>query len=182
MDDRPDSRTEHALGKHRGHRFDDDVHRDWNSRRGDSRCDHASHTATARESNHRGSADQTSFWFNLVNSNETGVTNLNQVLGSDARLLMRDWTLGVLLDDLVPGVDPKYQQPSWNYRVAVGGYPLSAPSLPTAGAATPFTLNAGGTVFARFGVDANQEAYVSAAGSAGAALPKNVLLALVRTK
>jgi hypothetical protein len=53
----------------------------------------------------------------------------------------------------------------------------------TTGSATRFNLSAGGTLFARFGVNANQEAYVRAAGTTqSTALPKNVLLALVRTK
>lgn len=130
----------------------------------------------------RSGATESSFWNQLVNSNLTGLNNLYQVVGADARLVMRDWTLGILLDDLVPGVNPKYQQQSWNFRIALGGYPLSAPSLPITGAATQFTMSAGGTVFARFGVAANQEAYVSAAGLGTNALPKNVLMALVRTK
>jgi hypothetical protein len=133
----------------------------------------------------RFSADEASFWFKLVNSNVTGLNNLYEVVGTDARLLMRDWTLTIFLDDLVPGMNAKYQQPSWNLRVVmatVGGYAPSTVPLPITGAATTFTVRAGGTVFARFGVNANQEAYVSAAGTAGTALPKNVLLALVRTK
>jgi hypothetical protein len=133
----------------------------------------------------RFSADEASFWFNLVNSNVTGLNNLYEVVGTDARLMMRDWTLAIFLDDLVPGMNAKYQQPSWNLRVAmatVGGYAPSTVPLPITAAATPFAVRAGGTVFARFGVNANQEAYVSAAGTAGTALPKNVLLALVRTK
>ena len=118
----------------------------------------------------RFSADEPGFWFKLVNSNVTGLENLYGVVGSDARLLMRDWTLAILLDDLVPGIDPRYQQPSWNLRKVTAGYPLSTVSLPTIVSATSLILSAGGTVFARFGVAANQEAYVSAAGSAGSAL------------
>jgi hypothetical protein len=100
--------------------------------------------------------------------------------------MMRDWTLSIFLDDLVPGMNAKYQQLSWNLRVAmnaaVGVYAPAAPALPANGATTSVTLRAGGTVFARFGASANQEVYVKAAGSGGSALPKNVLLALVRTK
>ena len=133
----------------------------------------------------RFAADEPGFWFKLVNSNVTGLNNLYAVVGPDARLVMRDWTLAILLDDLVPGVNAKYQQLSWNLRVAmgpVGGYLLSTVKLPTTGGPTGFALSAGGTVFARFGANANQEVYVSAAGTGGTALPKNVLLALVRTK
>ncbi len=133
----------------------------------------------------RFSADEAGFWFKLVNSNVTGLNNLYEVVGADARLVMRDWTLALLLDDLVPGVNPKYQQPSWNLRAAmatVGGYALSTYPLPTNGFPTGFALKAGGTLFARFGANANQEVYVAAGGTAGTALPKNILLALVRTK
>jgi len=136
----------------------------------------------------RFAADEPGFWFKLVNSNVTGVNNLYEVVGADARLVMRDWTLSIFLDDLVPGMNPKYQQPSWNLRrvmaliPGIGGYTPSTVSLLTTGGPTGFVLSAGGTVFARFGANANQEVYVSAAGTSGTALPKNVLLALVRTK
>jgi hypothetical protein len=133
----------------------------------------------------RFSADEAGFWFKLVNSNVTGLNNLYDAVGADARFVMRDWTLAILLDDLVPGVNAKYQQPSWNLRVAmatVGGYSLSTFPLTTSGSPTGFALRAGGTIFARFRANANQEVYVSAGGNGGTALPKNVLLALVRTK
>lgn len=133
----------------------------------------------------RFSADEAGFWFKLVNSNVTGLNNLAEVVGSDARLTMRDWTLSIFLDDLVPGMNAKYQQLSWNLRVAmnsIGGYAPSTFALPTTGAASSVILRAGGTVFARFGANANQEVYVKVAGVGGTALPKNVLLALVRTK
>ena len=133
----------------------------------------------------RFSTDEASFWFRLVNSNVTGINNLSDVVGTDVRLTMRDWTLSVFLDDLAAGVNAKYLQPSWNLRVAmgtVGGYIPAAPNLPTTSAPTPLVLKAGGTIFARFGANANQEVYVTAAGTGAAALPKNILMALVRTK
>jgi len=130
----------------------------------------------------RFSATESTFWSQLVNSNVTGLQNLYGVVGVDARLLMRDWTLSMFLDDLVPGVNAKYQQASWNLRAVISSYAPATVPLSAASAATSLTLKAGGTVFARFGVAANQEAYVVAAGTLGTALPKNVLLALVRTK
>ena len=129
----------------------------------------------------RFAATEQTLWFKLVNSNSTGLQNLYEVVGTDARLLMRDWTLGVFLDDLVGGITPKYQQPSWNLRQVVNPF-APVTSMLVNGNTTPFGLRGGGTTFARFGIAANGEAYVSASGAGGTALPKNVLLALVRTK
>ncbi len=38
-------------------------------------------------------ANQHNFWFQLVNSQTTGVANLTAVIGSDPKLMMRDWSL-----------------------------------------------------------------------------------------
>lgn len=130
----------------------------------------------------RGANNEAAFWYSLVNSNEAGMANLNAVIGPDTRSLMRDWALSNFLDDLVPGVSDAYQQPSWNLRTAMAGYNPHTINLPVSGNVVTETLFAGGTVFARFALNGGEQAYVSATGAAGSALPKYVLLALVRTK
>jgi hypothetical protein len=127
----------------------------------------------------RAPSNETAFWNSLANSNSTGMTNLYEIVGADTRTIMRDWALSVFLDDLVT-TDPKYQQPSWNHR-AVGGYTPDSRTLINNSLAN-FIIRAGGNVFARFGLAAGQEAFVSASGANNAPLPKYVLLALVRTK
>jgi hypothetical protein len=122
------------------------------------------------------------FWYRLVNSNVTGMQNLSDVVGSDVRLVMRDWTLSILLDDLVPGIASKYQSLSWNLRQAVSPYAPATRNLTNNASTGAITLNAGGTSFRRFGIAAGGEAYVSASGFSGGPLPKGILLALVRTK
>ena len=120
------------------------------------------------------------FWSKLVNSNTAGLQNLYDVIGTDARSLMRDWTLAIFLDDLSLGVSAKYQMSSWNYR-QIASYPPFTRFFNSNGALS-VSLSAGGTAFARFAVSANNDAYVSAGGTSGTQLPPHVLLALVRTK
>lgn len=123
--------------------------------------------------------NQAAFWQSLVNSDATGISNLYAVIGADTRLMMRDWALSIFLDDLVPTA-PAYQQPSWNLRQLSTYVPFTRKL--TSGVPLDVTVRAGGNTFARFGLAAGQEAFVRVTGSNGAALPKNVLLALVRTK
>jgi hypothetical protein len=130
---------------------------------------------------HRFTLPESATWFKLVNSQVTGLQNLYEVVGTDARLLMRDWTLAILLDDLVTGVNPTYQDLSWNLRQSAQPFSPTTRTL-TNNVASNVSLSAAGTAFARFGVVAGGEAYVTASGIGGFALPKNVLLALVRTK
>ncbi|HEY6218850.1 MAG TPA: hypothetical protein VIV65_02265, partial [Gemmatimonadaceae bacterium] len=131
----------------------------------------------------RFSQTESTLWAKLVNSNSAGLQNLYDVVGSDARAMMHDWTLAILLDDFATGVAAKYQMPSWNYRQVASPYGLTLKWSPlTNNATTTVTLQAGGTSFARFATSANVDAYVTAGGISGTGLPPHVLLALVRTK
>jgi hypothetical protein len=124
---------------------------------------------------------EATLWSKLVNSNTTGLQNLYDVVGTDARSMMRDWTLAVYLDDLTTGIDAKYQIASWNSRQMISPYVPKTVNLPNNGS-SGITLLAGGTVAARFATNANTDAYISTQGTGTAPLPKHVLLALVRTK
>jgi hypothetical protein len=130
-------------------------------------------------------SDEAAFWRGLVDANSTGLTSMYERIGQDTRQLMRDWTLSVYLDDLVT-TDPKYAQLSWNVRQVPGfstpiTFQLTTQGVPST-VNTNYTLRALSSAFVRFAVGANQEAYVSAAGPGGTALPRGVLLAIVRTK
>jgi hypothetical protein len=139
---------------------------------------------------HRASANETALWQGLVNAKSAGLQNLYDNLGTDARLLMRDWAISNFLDGLVP-TDAKYTQPSWNLRQVPGFQAPFVRPLVESGQATPtsasaiVTLRALSSEFVRFAVGSDQEAFVSAVGfptSSNVPLPRNVLLAIVRTK
>jgi hypothetical protein len=136
---------------------------------------------------HRAAGNETALWQSLVNGNSSGMQNLYDHLGPDIRLLMRDWGISVFMDDLVT-TDPKYAQLSFNMRQVPGFrspsvFNLTTSTSPTSTSST-VTLGALSSLFVRFGVGANQEAYVSANGYPAntTPLPHGVLLALVRTK
>jgi hypothetical protein len=125
--------------------------------------------------------NESTLWGKLVNSNSTGLQNLYESVGTDARSLMRDWTLAIYLDDLTAGINAKYQMPSWNYRQIMSPYGPKTINLVDK-TSVGITLNAGGTIFARFGTNANSDAFVSVQGTGSSPLPPHMLLALVRTK
>src|SRR5438477_335875 len=96
----------------------------------------------------------------VVRQHERGLQNLYENVGADARLMMRDWTLAILMDDLVPGISAKYQQPSWNLRQMVSPYGSAVKTVTFANATqATYTLAAGGTSFTRFGIATGGEAY-----------------------
>ena len=138
----------------------------------------------------RSAGNEAAFWLALENSNSTGIQNLYDHIGTDVRLLIRDWALSNFLDDLVT-TDVKYTQPSWNLR-QLPGFQSPVPfnllpatqTTPTTTSAT-VTLRALSSEFVRFAVSTNQEAYVNATGfpaNTNTPLPRSVLLAIVRTK
>ena len=67
----------------------------------------------------RSGANEAGFWQSLENSNSTGIQNLYDNIGTDTRLLMRDWAISNFMDDLVP-TNARYTQPSWNLRQVPG--------------------------------------------------------------
>jgi hypothetical protein len=52
----------------------------------------------------------------LGNSRSAGLDNVSAVIGESALGWMGDWSVAVLLDDLGVTVDPRFDQPSWNFR------------------------------------------------------------------
>jgi hypothetical protein len=113
---------------------------------------------------HRATSDG-DVWFKLVNSTTTGIANLNQVLGTNALAVARNWSVAVATDDLA-GFAPSYQQPSWNFRDILAtlrsntAFPLATRTLATA-APTSVTLVAGGSAYLRFGATASSSPTIS---------------------
>ena len=62
----------------------------------------------------RGGADYEA-WTLLVNTADTGFTNLEKVFGATLPLQMRDWGTSLLVDDLFAAA-LQFRQLSWNYR------------------------------------------------------------------
>ncbi|GGR39313.1 hypothetical protein [Deinococcus ruber] len=124
------------------------------------------------------------FLYQLVNSQTTGLTNLQAVIGVDPYSWAQDWSVANYADDI--GVNPLaiYTHPSWNYRSlfgALGGFPLLARPL-TAGTPLNLTYQRGGsTSYLRMGVISGQTAqlllYPTVNGSSDA-----VSVKVVRTK
>lgn len=124
--------------------------------------------AFLRYSADRRAGNDRDLWFGLVNSQTSGVANLQQVLRVNPIDWMQDWTVSVYTDDApiatgVLPVEPIYTQPSWNFRSVIPGlcrnattfcrnqlFPLKTYSL--ASAERSLTLQAGGAAFVRFGI------------------------------
>jgi hypothetical protein len=130
---------------------------------------------------------ENSFWFNLVNSRTSGVANLTAALGASPYPLMRDWAISVFADDNAgAGLDPRFQQPSWNLRsvITAGGTSIAFPLLTRAlsdGTTTSVSLAAYGVSFVRFSVASGQDALVTASSN-GQPLPPTVQLAVIRVR
>ena len=140
----------------------------------------------------RGGSEQT-LWQSLVDSDKTGLNNLNAVLGTDVLLWMRDWTVSVYTDDRVP-TSAVYQMPSWdfesiilNLRSSTGTslystYPLEVLRLfEGEGNARTMKLQGGGAGYLRFGIAGGGRAALRAQ-SGGAPAPGRLMISIVRTK
>lgn len=126
------------------------------------------------------------FWYGLVNNNSTGLTNLTTALGTAPGPLLRDWAISVFMDDNAPGVDPRFTQPSYNFRdiLTAGGTGVPFPlvtRLLTDGRTSSVTLSAYSASYMRFSVLNGQEALLTAT-SGGQTLPSSVQLAVVRVR
>jgi hypothetical protein len=127
---------------------------------------------------------ENAFWFKLVNTSASGITNLANVFGTTPSVYLRDWSISLFMDDNAPNVDARFQFPSWNLRsaLAAGGlaFPLGTRLL--ADNTTSQVLLAGnGVAFLRFSVANNQEALLTVT-SGNQPIPPTVQLAIVRVK
>jgi hypothetical protein len=132
-----------------------------------------------------GPSAEPAFWYSLVNNNATGLSNLASALGTPAGPWLRDWAISNYVDDNTTGSDPRFIQPSFNFRSIITNngtiaYPLFTRSLSTTGTTT-VALAAYGVSFLRFSVPSGQDALLTAT-SLGQSLPSSVQLAIVRVR
>ncbi|HEX8726893.1 MAG TPA: Ig-like domain-containing protein [Gemmatimonadaceae bacterium] len=133
-----------------------------------------------------GSTDGT-FWYRLVNSQTVGLPNLQAAMGTDPTPYFRSWATSVVTDDAVPGINPLYTQPSWNWpqvyaRVGNVAYPTPLSHVLSTGTSVTTTLDAEGVGFYRFAVNNGQQGLIAVTGLGGTSIPSTVRLTLVRTK
>lgn len=126
------------------------------------------------------------FFYRLVNSYTTGLANMQAVLGADPLPLMRKWATSIYTDGSVPGVDPAYNQLSWNwplvYSLMGASYKRPVTHVLDSTAPTSLTLKSDGTAFFAFAVSNGQQGLISVTGPGGTALPSGIQLTLVRTR
>jgi hypothetical protein len=112
----------------------------------------------------RHEGDDQPFFFRLVNSRISGIPNMRQVITDSPIDWAQDWTLSVYTDDAVPGVEPRFMQPSWNFRSVMpkvaelyqegSTFPLLVHSL-ASGASQSYNIRGGGATYLRFGIGAS---------------------------
>jgi hypothetical protein len=133
---------------------------------------------------HKG-GDQTATWHALANSQTTGLSNLQNVFGSDILQQFRDYATSLFADDL-PGVtEPRALQPSWNMRgitpafTAPGNLAYALTVLPLAnGTPQHISIRGGGSAYVRFTVPAGAIASLNWTSAAGG----GINIALVRSR
>jgi hypothetical protein len=135
------------------------------------------------------------FWYNLVNSGDVGITNirnrLNGLSTAAFQNVFRDFVVSIYTDDFVAGVPAKYTQPSWNTRSLyprvsqITGqnfvWPLPGSGLKDATTKSA-SLQAGGFQVYRFRGITGTDSFIRVTGASGAALPTGVTISVVRTQ
>jgi hypothetical protein len=142
-------------------------------------------------------ASDGTFWYDLVNSGDVGVSNIEKRLGnmSDANFqtMFRDFIVSLYSDDFAAGIAAKFTQPSWDmrsmyprlttiYQLPAGSFdwPLNGIGLKD-NQPKSVTLTAGGFQIFRFRGLTGSDSFIRVTGAAGAALPSNVTISMVRT-
>jgi hypothetical protein len=126
-------------------------------------------------------------WYRLVNTSSSGFANLQQVFAVDPMAALRDFSVAVYLDDLVPGLPVRYTLPSWNLRSVFPAVPGSARPFPLATRTlrseltSSLGLRAGAAAYLRFAVPAGGEGYLQFA-SGGLPVPSSMRFYLTRTR
>ncbi|WP_396221397.1 Ig-like domain-containing protein [Gemmatimonas sp.] len=144
----------------------------------------------------QGADGEAPFLRSLVNSNTTGVANLQNVLsGGQFADYLRDWSVSLIADDFSPATTaalaPSYLMPSWNFRsifpglrfsggTPLGVYPIATRSL-VSGAPQRVLLAGGTSSFVRFGIPAGRSAVIIVSSN-GALPPGTLKYALVRLR
>ena len=126
------------------------------------------------------------FFYRLVNSQTSGLANIQSVIGTDPAPAMRDWATSVYANGTVTGIDSTYNQPSWNwpqvFALTQSSYRHPLSHTLTNDSTVTVTLKTDGTAFFPFAVSNGQQGLLTVAGPGGTALPAGVQLMLIRTK
>ena len=125
-------------------------------------------------------------WQGLVDANATGLANLRAVLGTDPIPWVRDWSVSMYTDDFIPGLPPRFTQPSWDFRSSNRVYnifrqPPHLEVVPLTNGSSNRSIVAGGASYFSIPVQAAGRAEVHLTAG-GAALPSSVSVFLVRVK
>jgi hypothetical protein len=134
----------------------------------------------------RHGSDQQAIWYNLVNNNKVGFTNLNDVFGVDTNAEMREWQASVYLDDTPAATAAVFQQPSWNFRsvipalYSIPAFPLVVHSLGSGTSSASLATGAAGYFTGAVAANGVGKVTFTAAGSA--AFPANLDVTVVRIK
>lgn len=140
----------------------------------------------------RGGTEST-FWSALVNTGNTGLANLQAVLGTDSRPWFRDFSGAMYADNAFGATAPpvSFRQPSWDFRAIYSSldfdpaagcdcvYPLDVRN-PANGVTDSFVLvPGGGTAYVRMGVSTGAFAGVTVR-SGSVAPPSTIRLVVIR--
>jgi hypothetical protein len=138
-------------------------------------------------------ASDGTFWYNLVNSGDVGIVNienrLNNMSDADFKAMLRDFVTAVYTDDLIT-VDAKYTLPSWNFRSLYprlnqlfssfqNAWPIPGTAMTDAEIKSG-SMTAGGFEVFLFRGLSGADSFVSVTGSAGSALPAGITISVVR--
>ncbi len=99
-------------------------------------------------------------WRALAGGPLTGMRNLEQVIRADPATWIRDWSVALFADDVVPQTPSRYQVPSWLLRSIISNvgtqrtFPLPVTTLQN-GKPSVANLKSGGSLFYRLGVPPN---------------------------
>lgn len=148
--------------------------------------------AFLRYASDRKGGTESAFWQSLVNTQQTGLTNLETSLGTDPDAWFADFATATYSDDATTGVAAQFSQPSWKFRTlyenldydsGIGcscAYELDTRD-PADGVTDSFTLSAiGSSAYTRVGVANGSRAFIKPRTSGNAQLPPDVQLRVFR--
>ncbi len=125
-------------------------------------------------------------WFDLVNSQTSGISNVQNVFGITITDWVNDFATAQYADDAGLGVPARYTYPSWNFRDIFAGFqccsqlPLHVRAVLN-GTPASVTLSGGGTAYFRFAEGGASPTTVSLQ-SQGQPVPSTLKATIIRTK
>jgi hypothetical protein len=127
-----------------------------------------------------------SLFYHLVNSQTSGLANLQAVLGQDPLPLMRRWSLSVYANGTIPGIASAFDQPSWNWPqvYTLTNADHTQPVFHELSSSVPntVTLKSDGGAYFPFAVANGTQALITVTGAGGTAPPASIKLTLIRAR